>query len=376
MLFSESKIVEDANSGDFCITTPSQAKARNTLHTVFCKSCLFFVALVSMQMLCSCKSECEKAAEFSATDYKTASEALDHKLILNLKCKEEIDKLGLDKKSAAQKYCDHTKDCAEINKITIAEQKEERQAKAAELKTQIDNSCPNEKYKLNKELTSEQRRKCWNSKRAYAEFTNDKIHDHYYWSLASAVVGISKDNIFKKNNPTGNLVTSTRYIYTDDGLLVCIDAMNQAELNVYFTDDDMAFFVNGKRVSSSETPLVVRLNERMLKRGDMRMFCWLYKSDSYHSYEDYISMNLHVYLTNDTLGLARIFPTVGPTTKDDNIRESSDSLHKLDWPHIAKGYTSNEWLFDLNGIESMKDSKVYDSQEQCLDEMQKIGIYK
>lgn len=136
------------------------------------------------------------------------------------------------------------------------------------------------------------------------------------------------------------------------------------------------FLLMAKECQAQNPPLVVRLNERMLKRGDMRMFCWLYKSDSYHSYEDYISMNLHVYLTNDTLGIARIFPTVGPTTKDDNIRESSDSLHKLDWPHIAKGYTSNEWLFDLNGIESMKDSKVYDGQEQCLDEMQKIGIYK
>lgn len=336
-------------------------------------------------MLCSCKSECEKAAEFSATDYNTASEALDHKLIINLKCKAEIDKLGLDNKSAAQKYCDYTKDCTEINAITSAEEKErkeaearkaeeERQTKIAEFKKQIEDNCPNNKYILKKELTGEQRRNCWNIKKAYADFTDSKEHSHYYWLLASTVVGVSKDNLFT-NKPTGNLVTSIRYTYTDSGLLVCIDALNQSNSSTVFSDDDMSFFVNGRRVPDSEIVFGVSLKDRILKRGDMRMFCWLYKSDSYKSYEDYISMNLRVYLNDDMIGIARLFPTVGPTTNEDDIRESSDTLHKLDWPHIAKGYTSNDWLFDINGVDSLKSSKVCESQDKCLEQMRKEGIY-
>ena len=106
------------------------------------------------------------------------------------------------------------------------------------------------------------------------------------------------------------------------------------------------------------------------------MLCWLFKSDTYHSYEDYVSMKLKVYLNNSTLGLARIFPTVGPAVDDnDDLRESSDALYKLEWPHIDKGYTSNDWLFDLNGVEAFKDAKDCNSQEKCLEKMHKEGVY-
>lgn len=88
-----------------------------TYQSSFLQLRLHYISIILFLLICNgCKSDCEKAAAFSAADYDTMSEALDHKAIVDMKCKNEIDAMNLDEKTAAQKYCDYTKKCSTINR--------------------------------------------------------------------------------------------------------------------------------------------------------------------------------------------------------------------------------------------------------------------
>lgn len=276
----------------------------------------------------------------------------------------------------------------EEEKERIAKEKkeeEERQAKLDALSAEIKQKCPEDPdyvSVLAKELTTDQRRECYDLVMKFnsLNYKSPLLNKSFiYWSAITMVYGISRMNLFSETRNTGVMIGGPiGYGFVNfenfKGFEIGIYIDNRSDLPVFISKNDVSFYINGRKASDSDiTASFDFMQEIDSGKKDLVVF-HLKLPDGYQTYEDLLSMNLKVYFNKDSIGKARLFPTAGPLNANDDIRESSNALYTLYWHH-AKKYTSNDWLLDVNGIDTFKNAKVYDDRSTIIADMKKAKIW-
>lgn len=283
----------------------------------------------------------------------------------------------------------------EEEKERIAKEKkeeEERQAKLDALSAEIKQKCPEDPdyvSVLAKELTTDQRRECYDLVMEFnsLNYKSSLLNKTFiYWSADTMVYGISGMNLFSETRNTGVMIGGPigyRFVNPksksyNNGFSISIDIDNRSDLPVFISKNDVSFYINGRKASDSDITTSFGFMQK-IDSGEKVLVGFLLElpdgyQTGYQTYEDLLSMNLKVYFNKDSIGKARLFPTAGPLNANDDIRESSNALYTLYWHH-AKKYTSNDWLLDVNGIDTFKNAKVYDDRSTIIADMKKAKIW-